>query len=357
MTDKPEKIAVGMSGGMDSAMTAWMLKEAGHEVVGLTMRLVIPEGGVPCGGEKHVAEAAAICRKIGIPHEVVDANEIFEKRIVKPFVQSYRLGLTPSPCMACNPVMKFGVLLTAAFALGYDKIATGHYACIEDIDGRPRIRRGRDSSKDQSYFLARLTMLQMMRAVFPLGGFHKSEIREKAIALGLVAADKGESQDLCFIPDGDYVGFILKRHPELAQPGDFVDAAGKVLGQHNGHFGYTIGQRKGIGLSGGPWFVLRTDPLRNRVVVGHEDDLLIHEFFACEVNWQAPFTELKTPFEVGLQIRYGMKPVPAWIEFVEPERVRIRPDKPLRGVTPGQGAVFYAGDLLLGGGWIERNEA
>lgn len=351
--EKRLKIAVGMSGGVDSSLVAWLLKQSGHEVLGLTLRLGRFSGDA-CGGPDPAADAAAVCAKIGIPHRVAEAEADFAREVVSPFVAGYAAGLTPSPCMVCNRRMKFGTLLELARSYGCDKLATGHYVRLDaDPQGRPRLRRGSDPAKDQSYFLAMLTPAQLASAWFPLGDYRKEEVKALAAKIGLMPREKPESQDLCFLPDGDYARFVAARRPDLARPGEIVDLQGRVLGRHRGFFGYTIGQRKGLGLSGGPWFVVRTEPASNRVVVGREEDLASREFRVRDLNWQGDPPSVP----VSLQVRYAMKPVMAAVEPLAGGQARVVPETPLRGVTPGQGAVFYDQDWLLGGGWIAPVEA
>lgn len=349
------KIAVAMSGGMDSTTVAWMLQQEGHEIVGITMKLF--PNPIPGTKETFIEDAQAICQKLNIEHHVVDLSEMFEEQIITPFIKAYLHGLTPSPCMMCNPILKFGTLFEIAQQYGCTHLATGHYINLgTDPDGSKFITRGDDPRKDQSYFLARLSRDQVQHALFPLGNKQKSDVKAQAISLGLIEKEKGESQDLCFIPNGDYVRFILDRHPELAKPGNIVDSSGKILGKHQGFFAYTIGQRRGLGLSGGPWFVLHIDPLRNLIVIGREEELSQHEFFVRDLNWQSISTPpVNSEIDVMLQIRYAMTPIPAKVVILPENKGRIVLSKPLRGITPGQGAVFYRENRLLGGAWIDFN--
>lgn len=351
-----ERIAVAMSGGMDSSTVAWMLHKAGFEVVGLTMRL-FPNPN-PETIEPHIRDAQKVCQKLNIEHQVIDLSQTFEKQVITPFITAYLHGLTPSPCMLCNPVLKFGALFEAAQKYQCSRIATGHYINLGyDPNGDAFIKRGQDPRKDQSYFLARLSKQQVQTALFPLGDKFKPDVKELAISLELIPKDKGESQDLCFIPDGDYVKFILDRHPELARPGNIVDVHGKIMGKHQGFFAYTIGQRRGLGLSGGPWFVLRINPEKNLIVIGREDELAVNEFLVRDLNWQSILPpHVGETLEIDLQIRYAMTPVKAQITILENNQGRVQVQTPLRGVTPGQGAVFYQSDRLLGGAWIEFPE-
>jgi tRNA-specific 2-thiouridylase len=351
MTRKP-KIAVGMSGGTDSTLVAWLLQQAGYDVLGITLELW-PQGTTR-GSKSHLTLAREVAQKLGIRHEYVDMQACFASRIVEPFVESYVSGETPSPCIRCNMLVKFGVMLDAALELGCDALATGHYARIKTSpEGRAQLWRGLDANKDQTYFLFGLSQAQLSRARFPLGEMHKSEVRAKAETLALIPPRHGESQDLCFLPDGDYAGFVAERHPELTRPGNIVTAQGKVLGRHGGFFKYTIGQRQGLGLSGGPWYVVALRPESNAVVVGRRDELFGRSCELRDVNWldgELPQGEVSG---VSVQLRYRMKAVAvAAIKPTGPGRMHVELAEPVAGITPGQAAVFYSGERLLGGGWI-----
>ncbi len=349
---------VALSGGVDSSVAAALLVEAGGHVEGATLKLWSPEDGCPdprrsarlnaCCSLRDATDAAQVARRLGIPFHVVDAREAFRRAVIEPSVAAYEAGRTPNPCVACNRSLKLGVLLDWARAHGLDRLATGHYARIgRDPDGRPassdvkryRLLRGLDRAKDQSYFLYFLSQEELAALDFPLGALSKPEVRARAAALGLVTAEKPESQDLC-VP-----------LPRVERPGDLVDLAGRVLGRHRGVAFYTVGQRQGLGLSGGPWYVVRLDVEANRVVVGGAADLEVGGLVARLEAWNGPPPEGWTPAEV--QVRYRSRAVPAEVRRVG-DTLEVRFATPLRAVAPGQAAVVYRGDEVLGGGAIER---
>lgn len=353
--DESDVIGVGMSGGADSSLAAYLLHEAGYRVRGYTMRLWGESSSK--SSDAHVARAVAVCERIGVPHAVVDMREAFDNAIVAPFIDSYRRGLTPSPCVRCNMGVKFGLLLEQALADGCTRLATGHYArMIRDGDGRLRLQRGKDDHKDQTYFLAGLSQDQLRRALFPLGELKKTDVKIRADALGLIPHSQSESQDLCFIPDGDYARFIEARIPALSRPGRLVDSEGRELGEHRGTFRYTIGQRRGLGLSGGPWYVTGIDPGTNTVTVGRKEDLFSTEVSVAEATWQClpPSPGCTRPATV--QLRYNMRAVEATVEVLDGDRLRLDLARPVSAVTPGQFAVMYEDELVLGGGWITEQE-
>ena len=342
-----------MSGGTDSSTIAWMLAQEGHDVLGLTLRLW-PESSDRSSSD-HLENAGKVCGKLGIEHHTVTLYDAFEETIVTPFVEAYASGSTPSPCVLCNPTIKFGVMLDEARRLGCDALATGHYARIEQAaSGNYRLRRGVDSTKEQSYFLNRLSQVQLARARFPLGGYRKTDVSALALKEGLIPEAHGESQDLCFVPDGDYASFVCRRRPDLAQPGEIVTTEGRILGEHQGVFRYTIGQRKGLGLGGGPWYVVELDPVGNRVVVGREDETRGDTVWVQDLNWiESPPTEGEA-LKVAAQLRYNMRPVEATIRVTGPDQVLVEVHSPVSAITPGQAAVFYDGEYVVGGGWIQR---
>lgn len=350
MTSAQPIVGIGMSGGTDSSLAAYLLAEQGCEVRGFTLRLWHEPSTK--SSDAHIERARQVAAKLGIAHRVVDLSEEFLARIVTPFVEEYASGRTPSPCIRCNMRVKFGLMLELARQDGCSALATGHYVRTVPLpSGRIGLRRGADGTKDQSYFLAGLSQEQLAQARFPLGEMAKSEVKVRADALGLIPHSQAESQDLCFIPDGDCAAFLCRRRPDLVRPGRIVDLAGKTLGTHQGAFRYTIGQRRGIGLGGGPWYVVRTDLARNLVVIGQREDLLAREVRLSGFNWVgvAPVGELA----VQAQLRYNMKPVPACLRMASETDGTLVFDAPVSAVTPGQFAVAYHADEVVGGGWIE----
>ena len=363
-------IAVAMSGGVDSSTVAALLVREGHSVVGLTMQLwnqrrlpeLATEGATGrCCSLDDVYDARRVAEQIGIPYYVVNFEQQFEEQVVKPFVDEYLAGRTPVPCTLCNNYIKFDRFLEMADAVGARQIATGHYARIryDEASGRWQLLRGVDGTKDQTYFLFGLTQKQLARTLFPLGGLNKTEVRELAGSMDLAVAAKGDSQEICFVPNGDYAAFLsayLKETgvPERKTHGDIVTPDGRKLGEHAGVHHYTVGQRKGLGIAARePLYVIATDPASQRVIVGGNDELLRARFTARNVNWIS-IAAVTTPVRAQVKIRNKHEAAPATLcPATEPDTVEVRFDEPQRAVTPGQGAVFYDGDLVLGGGWIE----
>jgi tRNA-specific 2-thiouridylase len=303
-----------------------------------------------------------VAEELGFPFYVLNLENDFERDVVKPFVASYLEGETPIPCVACNSRLKFASLVRLAESLGCDKVATGHYARVlfDEETRRYSLLRGRDQKKDQSYFLWELTQEQLARALFPLGEMSKPEAREAARASHLPVAEKAESQEICFVPDGDYAGFIdryLEAEGEtdrLPGEGEIVNARGEILGRHQGIHRYTVGQRRGLGIAGErPLYVLSVDAEHNRVIIGEQDELLSSEFTAAGVNWIA-FDDPSSPVRAEVRVRYRHTPAPATITPLANGRVHVRFDQPQRAITPGQATVFYRADEVLGGGWITK---
>lgn len=371
------KLAVAMSGGVDSSAAAAILKEQGHELVGFTMQLwnqrrgiSVDENGDPlpsrCCSLDDVYDARRVAEELGFPFYVLNLEREFERDVVQPFVSSYLSGETPIPCVSCNSRLKFASLDQLARSLGCDKVATGHYARVVFDAGSNRFRlfRGRNLQKDQSYFLWELTQDQLSRAMFPLGEMSKPEVREVAREHALAVAEKSESQEICFVPDGNYAAFIdryLESTGSADQKpgeGEIVDTSGAVVGHHAGIHRYTIGQRRGIGIAAAaPLYVLNIDASKNQVVVGQQDDLLGREFIAAGVNWVA-LDEPADPVRAEVRVRYRHTPAAATITPLNGDRdgrVRVNFDEPQRAITPGQATVFYDGDEVVGGGWITKN--
>ncbi len=363
-------IAVAMSGGVDSSTVAALLVRQGHAVVGLTMQLwnqrrlpeLANEGATGrCCSLDDVYDARRVAEQIGIPYYVVNFEQQFEEHVVKPFVSEYLAGRTPIPCTLCNNYIKFDRFLEMADSVGAHQIATGHYARIryDDASGRYQLLRAVDGTKDQTYFLCGLTQAQLARTLFPLGELNKPEVRELARSMDLAVASKGDSQEICFVPNGDYAAFMsayLKETgvPEQQTRGEIVTTDGRTLGEHAGVHRFTVGQRKGLGIATGePLYVIATDPASQRVVVGGNEDLLRRRFFAGDVNWIS-IAGVSVPRPAQVKIRNKHTPAPATLYPTgDPARVEVVFEEPQRAVTPGQGAVFFDGDLVLGGGWIE----
>ncbi len=357
------RVVVGMSGGVDSSVTAYLLQKQGFEVIGVTMKLWPQDCAAiledKCCGPQAMRDARGVAHHIGIPHYVVDDQAFFQRKVVDYFAAEYRSGRTPNPCILCNEHVKFGSLLDRARQMGAEFVATGHYARIEKAgeNGNTRflLKRGLDRRKDQSYFLFSLRQDQLASSRMPLGALSKAETRALAAELGLKVADKEESMEICFVPENDYGKFLRETMQVAPRQGEIVDTRGRVLGKHTGIENFTIGQRKGIGVAAPkPYYVVALEPEHNRVVVGSNDDLLSGEFVAHDVRW-IPFDAPPGPVECTVQIRHSHAGAPATVTAEENGRVRVRLREPQRAVTPGQAAVFYQDDLVLGGGWISRS--
>lgn len=340
-----KKVIVGISGGVDSGVAALLLKEQGYEVIGATLRLV-PENGA----QNQINDALKVSDALGIPLKVFDLRELFAQKVIAYFMDEYLNGLTPNPCTVCNPIIKFGALLDLALNEGAEYIATGHYAKIEKSAKRWLLKKA-NSEKDQSYFLYALNQHQLSHALFPLAGLEKVKTRELAQKYNLPVAQKPDSQEVCFIPDNNYADFIQKNCNRISQPGDFVDTQGKILGRHKGIMYYTIGQRKGLGAFGSPKYVVRINPKDNTVTLGDEGTQYSREFVAEDMNWIA-FETIDHSIKADIKIRCRAKPAPATVLPLEDGKVHVLFDEPQRSITPGQAAVMYDGDVVLGGGRI-----
>lgn len=352
------RVVIGMSGGVDSSVAAYLLQQQGYDVVGMTMKVwltsCISQSEDACCGPSAIADARAVAHALGIPHYVIDESLDFEKLVIDYFTAEYRAGRTPNPCVVCNEKVKFGNLWDKARALGAQYIATGHYALIEHHEGRAVLHKGADARKDQSYFLFSLSQEQLQRSLMPLGAMSKPEIREIARQLGLKVADKADSQEICFVPGKDYKEFLRQRLGEADfHKGGIYDKTGRRLAEHDGIELFTIGQRKGLpGGSPEPIYVVDIDPATNRVIVGGAADLITQEFTMERCNWlDGNPTE---PFEVVVKIRSAHPGVEATVVPLEAGVARVRLATPQRAVTPGQAAVCYRGTQVLGGGWISH---
>jgi tRNA-specific 2-thiouridylase len=383
MNRNKQRVLLGMSGGVDSSVAGYLLREQGYDVIGVTMKIwpqdCISRAEDKCCGPQAVADARAVAHSLDIPHYVVDEADEFERLVIDYFSSEYQAGRTPNPCVMCNEKIKFGNLWSKAAALGCEYIATGHYAIIEHGAGTPSshrgdgaaapdargysyavLRKGIDARKDQSYFLFSLRQPQLRRALTPLGKMCKPEIRKIAHSLGLKVAEKVDSQEICFVPGNDYKAFLRSHLADNEfHHGAIYDTDGNFIGDHDGIELFTIGQRKGLpGGSVRPRYVVDLDSATNRVIVGDADELICEQFEIDRVNWHpvAP-QDCGLSFEATVKIRYNHPGTPATIIPLENNRARIDLHEPQRALTPGQAAVIYDGDVVLGGGWICRHEA
>jgi tRNA-uridine 2-sulfurtransferase len=361
MSNADIRVVVAMSGGVDSSVAAALLVEQGYEVVGMMMRLWSEE---TVGGRVHnrcctpdqMADARRIAHKLDIPFYVLDTKDVFREKIVDFFIDQHRQGVTPNPCMECNRHIRFDWLQGHALAMDADYLATGHYARIDrDSNGRFTLKKGVDEGKDQSYVLSVMGQEQLRHAMFPVGEHPKPEVRQIAERFGLPTASKKDSQDLCFLGDGDYRRFLSVYAPEVMAAGPIVRKTGEVIGEHQGLANYTIGQRKGLGIyAPEPLYVIGMNPYRNALVVGTADELGATALTANRVNWVSGETP-SAPFYAEVKIRYKANPVSAWVEPFSDDQIHVEFDEPVRDITPGQGAVVYDGGTCLGGGIIQRS--
>ena len=355
--DKPPsktRVVVAMSGGVDSAVVADKLQKQNYEVIGITLQLYSSNASnvstKTCCAGQDIHDARRVAASIGIPHYVFDYEKRFKEKVIGTFVSSYMSGQTPVPCIQCNQSVKFSDLLDTARELGADVMATGHYARIEMGCSGPELYRAIDAKRDQSYFLFSTTSSQLDFLRFPLGHVTKSDARAWAAESGLLVADKPDSQDICFVPDGNYAAVIERQHPGAAREGDIVNTDGEVLGRHRGIIYYTVGQRRGLGLAGpDPYYVVRLEPDTDRVVVGRLAEIMVTEIELERVNWLVKPESRKA----AIKVRSTQQPMPARI-LCDQTIVRVQLEEAEAGVAPGQACVFYDGDLVLGGGWISR---
>jgi len=356
------KILVGMSGGVDSSVAAKLLVDQGHEVAGVTLKLfsgddvILPEDATrTCCSLTDMQDARSVAWRLGIEHYVFNFRDLFEEKVIGRFINSYLAGETPNPCIDCNRFIKFDKLIERAVLLGYDYVATGHYARIgrDDASGRFLLERGRDRSKDQSYVLYPLNQYQLAHTLFPLGELDKTEVRRIAEEAGLTNARKPDSQDICFVPDGDYAAFLERRVPERVGEGDFIDSSGKKIGRHRGVTRYTIGQRRGIAVAfGKAMYVIGKNARDNTVTLGENDELLSSSLTARDVNLIS-VERMDGPMRVTAKIRYNQTEQGAVVIPEGDGRVRVDFDEPQRAVAPGQAVVFFSGETVVGGGTIE----
>ncbi len=358
--NKPRVLAA-MSGGVDSSVAALILQREGYDAIGVTLKLFSGEDGPEdfrgeraCCSLESVEAARSVANRLGMPFYVFNFSGDFKREVMDRFVETYKSGGTPNPCISCNRYVKLGKLIHRAAEIGCDYTATGHYARVEHDPGSGRwlLKKGLDGDKDQSYFLYNLSQNQLSRLLLPLGGLTKARVRQLAEEAGFINAHRQESQDICFVPDGDYAGFIERYTGEAPEPGDFVGTAGQVYGRHRGIIRYTVGQRKGLGLSfPQPMYVCGIDPKKNRVILGEDRELFSDRLIARDLNLIA-VESIKEPMRVTAKIRYRHKEQPAAAVQTGPDELTLRFDRPQRAITRGQAVVMYDGDTVIGGGTI-----
>lgn len=349
------KIMLAMSGGVDSAVAAYLVKNSGYDAIGVTLSMFdMSDARFGCLSSSDAEDAGNVASRVGIEHFVYKCHKEFEEYVISNFINEYFKGNTPNPCIVCNKYIKFGFMLDLAKKIDCSHVATGHYVKLEeDSNGRFILKKGKDGKKDQSYVLWSLSQEQLSHSLFPLGAFSKEEVKEISKEIGLMRENKRESQDICFIPDGDYASFISRFTSKKFPSGDYIDINGKILGKHSGAIKYTIGQRKGLGISlGQPMYVCGKDMARNTVTLGIEKNLFSSSLDACNINF-IPFDSLSSPIRVEAKVRYSASTAPATLEQTSEGTFHLEFDSPQRAITSGQSVVLYDGDCLLGGGIIK----
>lgn len=352
-----KKVLIAMSGGVDSSVSAALLKEQGYEVIGATMQIwqtkEEEERENGCCSLTAVNDARRVADKLEIPYYVLNFRDIFKKKVIEYFIKEYQAGRTPNPCIICNKEVKFEALLDKAISMGLGYIATGHYAQVEFKGGRYLLKKSFSKTKDQTYALYNLTQAQLSKTLFPVGEYNKDKVREIADKYDLGVASKPDSQEICFVEDNDYGKFISEHTDSKMLPGDIVDTKGNVLGNHNGIFNYTVGQRKGLGIaSNNPLYIVEIDIEKNQVIVGNDESTFNDRLVAKDLNWIS-IDAIEGDMQVDAKIRYGAKEAAATIKPLDNGKVEVVFDTPQRAITPGQAVVFYNGDYVIGGGTIE----